>query len=139
MAFFIKIFLFLRFHEKKLSLSEIVPYLHRVLNHSSSNNVVETTNNSNHTYSRSESRSASVSVNENRSMNISYIFDEKLVANTRKRFDNQVPMQLLYCAAESNVVTQEGWLGGDIYDIFSIFCFRFLMFWRIRCKKFHQK
>lgn len=81
-----------RFYEKKLSLSEIVPYLNRVRHNSGGNCNTEAvvSNTGTYHYSRSESRSASVSQHENHQINITFIIDEKLNANNRRRYENQI-------------------------------------------------
>lgn len=86
-----------RFQEKKLSLSEIVPYLCRVKQNSSSNGTAESPvlNTSTHHYSRSESRSASVGQSETHRISITFLVDEKMSTNNKRRYENQVPTTLL--------------------------------------------
>lgn len=78
-----------RFYERKLTLSEVVPYIRKVIK-GNFNNGVESVPGNNHHHSRSESRSASVSVNELHNINITFLFEEKLSTSNKRRYENQV-------------------------------------------------
>ncbi|XP_065212792.1 eIF-2-alpha kinase GCN2 isoform X2 [Planococcus citri] len=80
-----------KLHEKKLTISEIVPHLKRIIKSNSGN--VEHVNGTNHHHSRSESRSASVGINETQTqthnVSITFLTEEKFSSNNRKRYENQ--------------------------------------------------